>query len=60
MKTIKLYCVIEGGLLRDVYGDAMPEGYKLEITRFDLDNDEEDDDTDAEAAAREAAQAFYF
>ena len=59
MKTIKLYCVIEGGILASVYGDAMPQGYTLEIIVRDLDNIKDGDENPAPNSYANA-QAFYY
>lgn len=44
MTPIKLYIEIDGGCLQCVYGDKMPEGYRLEVILRDHDNIEAGDE----------------
>jgi hypothetical protein len=59
MKTVKLIVEIEGGTLQAIYGDAMPEGVKLEVVLRDLDNIAQGD-LDPAPGAYANAQDFYY
>ena len=38
MKTVRLIVELDGGCIRAVYGDAMPEGVELDVIIRDWDN----------------------
>lgn len=47
MKTVTIFVEIDGGVLTGVYGDKMPEGYKLNIELRDMDNISQGDEDPA-------------
>jgi hypothetical protein len=63
MKTLNLVIEIEGGVLQGVYGDEMPQGYKLNIILRDMDNIEAGDKDPVNPDLRttyDTAEEYYF